>query len=466
MADGPGGGGGGNDSQVRKLVMPSHVMSGPIMPGGMAVPQPMAEQCCQPYSLASGDGTPDPNQSPAAPYPGRSTVSPNMSTLPMGGAAPPNIALASGQGVMILPHGGFNPPNLPAIPHSPSFMVPQGNSNGYPNFFGFSPDSIKEGRRMNRLFQLEHYNDEIVNEMKAMVEEIRMKDKEHREEMQKIMNDLLDKEKKIMQLEIEKIQWQKERENLELKLEINKLKNGKAPNDIEETVKEVIRKEWPKTASNEQGTKEIGQEVKRLINNEFETWKAKNEQDKADFRKIIAEERVSQKKSFKQDVVNVLRSNGSVVRDMAEQKKCVVMFGVKEEKNPDKVIRERYEINKIRSILSGLGEDWVQDEVEEIVRLGRYIEGRSRPMKVRLYSQAAAEEILRNSWKLKELEPYKKVFIRRNMTEEERDKLNELITTVRQKNEERTDEERNQFFWRIKNEIILKCWIQETGRDH
>ena len=70
--------------------------------------------------------------------------------------------------------------------------------------------------------------------------------------------------------------------------------------------------------------------------------------------------------------------------------------------------------------------------------------------------------MLHKSWKLKECAELKKVFIRRNMSEEEREKLKELLAEARERNEERSEEEREQFFWRIRNERMIKWWIRDS----
>ena len=69
-----------------------------------------------------------------------------------------------------------------------------------------------------------------------------------------------------------------------------------------------------------------------------------------------------------------------------------------------KVNRERYEATKIKNILSSLNEeeeDKMENEVDEIVRLGPYEEGKDRPVKIKLKSQTAADEILKRAHKLK-----------------------------------------------------------------
>ena len=78
--------------------------------------------------------------------------------------------------------------------------------------------------------------------------------------------------------------------------------------------------------------------------------------------------------------------------------------------------------------------------------------------KLTLKSQTAAEMITSKSWVLSTKQGYKKVYIRKNMNEEERKNFKEMIVDVKKKNEERTEEEKEQFFWRIRNDKVMKWW--------
>ena len=51
------------------------------------------------------------------------------------------------------------------------------------------------------------------------------------------------------------------------------------------------------------------------------------------------------------------------------------------------------------------------------------------------------------------------IYIRRNMTEEERVKVREMMTEARERNEARSEEEKKKFFWKVKNERLRKWWI-------
>ena len=55
------------------------------------------------------------------------------------------------------------------------------------------------------------------------------------------------------------------------------------------------------------------------------------------------------------------------------------------------------------------------------------------------------------------------IYVRRNMSQEERIKMKEMVAQMKQKNEERTEEEKEKFFWKIRNDRLWKWWIK--GRE-
>ncbi len=59
----------------------------------------------------------------------------------------------------------------------------------------------------------------------------------------------------------------------------------------------------------------------------------------------------------------------------------------------------------------------LKDEIEEVYMIGKYEQGESRPMKIKLKSKTAAEEALVNAWKLAKSEEHKQVWLRREMNE-------------------------------------------------
>ncbi len=60
-----------------------------------------------------------------------------------------------------------------------------------------------------------------------------------------------------------------------------------------------------------------------------------------------------------------------------DKKKCIVIYGLKEETEPVRYKREREQIKVTEDIVRNIqteGEDWIS-EIEEIHRLGKYIGG-------------------------------------------------------------------------------------------
>merc|ERR1711980_35844 len=101
-------------------------------------------------------------------------------------------------------------------------------------------------------------------------------------------------------------------------------------------------------------------------------------------------------------------------------------------------------------------------------RLGPYKQEGKRPIKVLLKSQQAAEEILYRKTKLKEMEGFQEIYIKKNRNEEERKIHSELVHQAKVLNDERSENERSKFFWRVMGEKVRKWYIkkreeEETG---
>ncbi|MPC57240.1 hypothetical protein E2C01_051218 [Portunus trituberculatus] len=91
-------------------------------------------------------------------------------------------------------------------------------------------------------------------------------------------------------------------------------------------------------------------------------------------------------------------------------------------KNPNKFMRERDERELAKTIIKQV-QDSTQEldqAVEEVIRLGRYSEGGRRPIKVRMRSQVAVEEITTRKGKLADDTEQKDMWIKRDMNLEER----------------------------------------------
>ena len=109
----------------------------------------------------------------------------------------------------------------------------------------------------------------------------------------------------------------------------------------------------------------------------------------------------------------------------------MIIFEFKEKVLPKKNIREEEE-KIVKEVFNMIQKEHseIAEEIVEIHRLGKY-EGEIRPLKVKFRSQTTAQDILSKAWKL--ANRYKKIWLRKDMTEEERARFNVLIKEVKGK---------------------------------
>ena len=210
---------------------------------------------------------------------------------------------------------------------------------------------------------------------------------------------------------------------------------------------------------------DIGKEAcLNLIDARINEVRNENQEVQKSFKEIMKKQEEENKVISQSEVVKALKENEYMVRDIAEKKKCVIITGLSEETNRNWQDRRDKENNRIKYLLNKISDenDSLYNEIEERVRLGSYEEGKSRPLKLKLKSQVAAETLLRRAWKLKDHEDTKSIYIRKNMSQEERTKMKELINDVKEKNEARNEEEKTQFFWKVRNGRLKKWWIKQT----
>ncbi|MPC49847.1 hypothetical protein E2C01_043662 [Portunus trituberculatus] len=99
-------------------------------------------------------------------------------------------------------------------------------------------------------------------------------------------------------------------------------------------------------------------------------------------------------------------------------------------------------------------------EVEEMIRLGRYSERGRRPMKVKMRSQVAVEEIMARKGKLANDVEHKDIWIKRDMKLEERKKEKVLRSEAKEKNKKRTEVQKK-FYWRVLDMRLKKWYLRK-----
>ena len=215
-----------------------------------------------------------------------------------------------------------------------------------------------------------------------------------------------------------------------------------------------------KLTLNEKKTNDCEVKVEEL-NVKQETWKKEQEEEKIDFKKIVAEQDTVRKCELSKEVVRVIKEKQEIVRDTVEKKKTVVVFGMGEEHTPAFNEREKKERKCVEDLFDVLQENKdLTQEIEECRRLGRYKEGSHRPIKIRLRSQVAAEEILVKARQLARTEKYKKVWIKREMNREEREAEQGLRQEAKEKNDARSEMEKKRFYWKVIDMKLRKWYLK------
>ena len=197
------------------------------------------------------------------------------------------------------------------------------------------------------------------------------------------------------------------------------------------------------------------------------TWKEEQENEKKTFREIMKEQIKEKEENMQERMIGVLKRKETLIREIAEKKKSVLIFGAKENSVTYRPKREKMEMKMVKDLLKNLNDEDKQnleEEVEEIHRLGPYKQGRTRPIKVLLKSQQVTEEILYRTTKLREVDGCKDIYIKKNRNEDERKRHTELVEQARELNDERSEEEKNTFFWRVLGERVRKWFIKEREK--
>ena len=259
---------------------------------------------------------------------------------------------------------------------------------------------------------------------------------------------------------------EREKENKELRDQVERLleQNNKNRQEINALHKENqdLRSTLAKGVDYDENMVKI--EVKDQLQKEVHSWKEEREKQEIDIREIMKQQRTEQNEHMERNVVRIIKEKENIIRNTVQKKMCVIVFGDKEKDIPIKAIRQGEELKRAKEILSAVVEEGqeIGEQIEEIYRLGKYLRNGARPLKIRFSTQTAASTVLARTGKLSKTENMKHIWIRRDMTEEERNSLKNLREEAKTKNEERTQDQAKSFVWRVVDQKLKKWWLKDT----
>ena len=295
----------------------------------------------------------------------------------------------------------------------------------------------------------------------------------------------------VKQLLVRVRELEEERDRVREKLDTVKEESKEMREAIKELKEEIktrkeegdrLREESLALREDSEKLKEENDELRRQLNSEMSEVKKNNEDMKTVVDKVegeqvvwgkktdeaekslkqIMEDQEKERKEMKNKIVSVIKEKEKLVRNTVDRVKCVVLLGLKEEKIVNRTEREQKEKECLGQVISLVTEDdQAIGAVEEHFRIGSFEEGKDRPVKVKFATQAMAEAVLNGAWRLSGVEEYKKVWINRDMDRQEREELRELVEEARQKNSQRTEEERKQFYWKVRDLRLRRIYVRK-----
>ncbi len=89
----------------------------------------------------------------------------------------------------------------------------------------------------------------------------------------------------------------------------------------------------------------------------------------------MEQQKKSTEENLTKEVIKVIKEKENIVRDTVDNKKCVVIYGLKEKGQPVCNIREKEERKMVKDVIAVVQDDDLNEETtEEVYRLGKYQE--------------------------------------------------------------------------------------------
>lgn len=236
---------------------------------------------------------------------------------------------------------------------------------------------------------------------------------------------------------------------------------------IKKTLEEVKRQNELLKEENERKDRVIKELKEEMAESMVKTLKIEERMEK----NVVNEERIQSyakvienQKDLKSEVKDVIRKNPKLIRETVEMNKSVVIFGVKEMDIPNRIEKDKVEMQNIKGIMSAVAEDNGGEPmtVEEFYRIGKFEKGKNRPLKVTLTSVSKMETLMRNAKNVKKDDKMKDVWISRCLNKEDREKLKQMVTEAKKKNAERTEEEEKHFFYKVVGLQVRRWYKSEV----
>ena len=137
-----------------------------------------------------------------------------------------------------------------------------------------------------------------------------------------------------------------------------------------------------------------------------------------------------------------------------------MIFGVKSVIDTDVKVKKQKEMEMVKQIFTKVGNS---SEIKFIKALKASNDG-TTPLVVNVGNKEARNVLLKTSKGLRNINGFEKIFISPDLTEAQRHELKTLIKDRNAKNEKRTNEEKESFYFGIRGSRIIQIWLKERPR--
>ena len=269
-------------------------------------------------------------------------------------------------------------------------------------------------------------------------------------EIEKLTEDNTNKDRKIAELEerVRQLAQNKERVDTDTTL----MTNLATPEE-----KAAVSAQNDRIQTLIKANEDLQKEVKSLSETVEENGKIQ-EQIKAANDNIGVELRDTVRRN---DFGDHLSQHARRVEEFANMDREIIAFGVEEKEEYDFKVRKINEREMITKILKAIDQEWEEQGLIDHRRMGKFtVGGKPRPLRITLGNKQLATNFIQKAKALKEHTQFKEIGIRQSLCKADRETLKASVQEMKRNNNERTPEERELFFWSIRNLKATKIMKQ------
>ena len=249
------------------------------------------------------------------------------------------------------------------------------------------------------------------------------------------------------------LQKEKDRERNEYLREVNEMKlrlSVMEKKDIEKQVEDLTKaflqeENWLDAKMNEQPVierKDIEKQVEDLTNAflQDEKW--------SDILKKKVEEVSGEMDNVRKMVVDT-KELAEDERDREQRRRNIIVYRVPESTATTADNRKQEDFTLAMKLMEFIiAEDFEQQEITKVIRLGRKQEGHNRPLMIQLHSAMTKNYIMQNTWKLKEAPSnLKGLIVCHDLTIKEREECKKLVEEAKTRE---TDDLTGEWIYRVR----------------